>query len=53
MTKFAFIDAHRAEFSVVVLCRVVGVSTSGFYDWQGREAAGPSDGGAGRGRAGR
>ncbi len=42
MKKFAFIDAHRAEFSVVVLCRVVGVSTSGFYDWQGREAAGPS-----------
>jgi len=42
VTKFAFIDAHRAEFSVVVLCRVVGVSTSGFYDWQTRQAAGPS-----------
>lgn len=43
MIKFAFIDAHRAEFHVVDLCRVGGVSTSGFYDWQARQAAGPSD----------
>jgi putative transposase len=42
VTKFAFIDAHRAEFHVVDLCRVGGVSTSGFYDWQARQAAGPS-----------
>ena len=40
VTKFTFVDAHRAEFSVVVLCRVVGVSTSGSYDWQTRAAAG-------------
>jgi transposase InsO family protein len=40
--KFAFIDAHRAEFTIVDLCRVVGVSTSGFYDWQTRQAAGPT-----------
>jgi putative transposase len=40
--KFAFIDAHRAEFNIVDLCRVGGVSTSGFYDWQARQAAGPS-----------
>ena len=43
MIKFAFIDAHRAEFHVVDLCRVGGVSTSGFYDWQARQSAGPSD----------
>ena len=43
MSKYAFIDAHRAEFHVVDLCRVGGVSTSGFYDWQARQAAGPSD----------
>ena len=43
MIKYAFIDAHRAEFHVVDLCRVGGVSTSGFYDWQSRRAAGPSD----------
>ena len=42
MTKYAFIDAHRAEFHIVDLCRVGGVSTSGFYDWQARRAAGPS-----------
>jgi transposase InsO family protein len=41
--KYAFIDAHRAEFSVVDLCRVGGVSTSGFYDWQARQTAGPSE----------
>ena len=43
MTKYVFIDAHRAEFSIVDLCRVGGVSTSGFYDWQGRRSAGPSN----------
>ncbi|MET0711744.1 MAG: IS3 family transposase [Jiangellaceae bacterium] len=43
MSKYAFIDAHRAEFHVVDLCRVGGVSTSGFYDWQARQTAGPSD----------
>ena len=43
MIKYAFIDAHRAEFPIVELCRVGGVSTSGFYDWQARQAAGPGD----------
>ena len=43
MSKYAFIDAHRAEFQVVDLCRVGEVSTSGFYDWQARRGAGPSD----------
>ena len=43
MSRYAFIDAHQAEFHVVDLCRVGGVSTSGFYDWQARQAAGPSD----------
>ena len=43
MIKYAFIDAHRAEFSVVDLCRVGAVSTSGFYDWHARQAADPSD----------
>src|SRR5215211_2165153 len=36
--KYAFIDAHRAEFQVVDLCRVGGVSTCGFYGWQARRA---------------
>lgn len=31
--KFTFIKEHRAEFPVVDMCRVLEVSTSGFYRW--------------------
>jgi transposase InsO family protein len=43
VSKYAFIDAHRANFTIVDLCRVAGVSTSGFYDWHARRSAGPSE----------
>jgi putative transposase len=33
VTKFAFIAAERANHAVVTLCRIVGVSVSGFYAW--------------------
>lgn len=33
--KFAFIKDHRAQFPVVAQCRVLEVSTSGFYRWLG------------------
>ncbi len=31
--KYAFIEAHRAEFSVRSMCRVLAVHFSGFYAW--------------------
>ena len=31
--KYAFIKAHRDEFSVRALCRVLNVHASGFYAW--------------------
>ena len=34
--KYGFIQVHRAQHTVVVLCRVLEVSTSGFYDWLDR-----------------
>jgi len=33
--KFTFIKEHRIEFPVKAMCRVLEVSTSGFYRWLG------------------
>ena len=33
MSKFTFVAAERAHHAVATLCRVVGVSVSGFYAW--------------------
>jgi transposase InsO family protein len=43
VTVYAFVDAQKTDFTITTLCRVCGVSTSGFYDWAARVAAGPSD----------
>jgi len=34
------VKAHQAEFPVATMCRVLGVSSRGYYSWLGRE---PSD----------
>jgi len=39
---FAFVSRQKAEFPVKTLCRVCRVSTSGYYDWEARQAAGPT-----------
>lgn len=37
--KYGFIEAHREEFSIRTMCRVLEVSASGYYQFRGR---GPS-----------
>jgi putative transposase len=37
--RFAFIEAQKAEHPVRVLCRVLAVSSSGFYEWHRRPEA--------------
>lgn len=33
---YRFIDAEKAHYPVVLLCRVLGVSRSGYHKWRGR-----------------
>jgi putative transposase len=37
--RYAFIADHQQTWPVVVMCEVLGVGRSGFYDYQGRQRA--------------
>ena len=36
--KYAFMRENREEFELKHMCRVLQVSRSGYYDWQGEES---------------
>ena len=40
---YTFISEHCSDLPISVCCRAMGVSTSGYYDWKAREAAGPTE----------
>jgi putative transposase len=36
VSAYRLIDAEKANYPISLLCRILGVSRSGYYDWKGR-----------------
>jgi putative transposase len=44
VTRYECVDGQKAAgFPVTAACEAAGVSTSGYYDWSARAAAGPTE----------
>ena len=41
--KCGFVEAHQSEFSVSMLCEVLGVARSSYYHWRARREREPSE----------
>jgi putative transposase len=41
--RYEFIEAHTDEHSVVKMCKILGVSKSGFYKWKGKQLQGETE----------
>jgi putative transposase len=39
---YELIEAERTRFPIPLMCRMLGVSRSGYYDWKGRAPSGRS-----------